>query len=908
MRTTSHRRARMRMPLPLPLARRAIAMAAAVVVCAPVMAVEAVAAAEPNALRRHASQADRTLEGVDLRPEARPEAEPRVEFDRGFLRAFGQDIDLSRFEYDESVVEGSQPAEVSVNDTLYGTYALTFSRNPSSGRIEPCLPAALVTRFGLDPARQLQPVPEDGCAFLDQLVEGGSYDYDPGEQKLAITVPQAFLLYKVRGYVPPDALDPGINAASFRYNFNYARNDNTGGASGQYLYGSVQSAFNYGEWRFHTFGALNANEGQAARWDHVAAYAQRPIPAMQAEATFGDWNTPGVLFDTTPVRGVNLATDDRMLPDSMRGYAPVIRGVARSNAVVTVRQGSNVVFESNVPPGEFEFRDLFATGYGGDLEVTVTESDGQTQQFTVPYGSIAQLLRADYTKYSLTFGQVREAEFTHPPLLMEGTVQHGLTDDVTLYGGAQITASTYYASVMGGLAVNTPLGALGLDVTQSFTLCEDFGDDCNKQGQSVRASLGKQLPTLGTYFSLVAYRYSSPGYYSLMDALRIREVQLGNTSVEPLRLRDKFDVNVTQNLGGNRGNLFLTGSYGRRWEDNSRSLGFQAGYTNSWGPARYNLSVGRTRNALGHDENSVFLSVTFPLGRSATNPVSVAVSGSRIADRSDMRTSLTGSVGEHGQASYGAWFDAATGGTTAFGGTLGYTGQAAKGSLSYGHSAGSNSVGVNVSGGVLVHGDGVNFASELGDTVALVEAEGASGAHVLPYSRTRIGDNGMAVVPYVTPYQWNNIELDLQGADMGVQVDNTRIVTAPTAGAVVKVKFDSKQAASTVLRLTKPDGSPVPFGATLALDNGESVGLVGANGMIVAANLPERAVLTASWGKAPDQQCQIRYVADAAATAGNSQSVDVRDMACLPEAMDAPEAPDATNAQPAPAASQQESS
>ena len=42
-----------------------------------------------------------------------------------------------------------------------------------------------------------------------------------------------------------------------------------------------------------------------------------------------------------------------MFPDGMRSYAPEIRGVAQSNALVTVRQGSNIIYQTTVPPGPF---------------------------------------------------------------------------------------------------------------------------------------------------------------------------------------------------------------------------------------------------------------------------------------------------------------------------------------------------------------------------------------------------------------------------------------------------------------------------------------------------------------------------------------------------------------------------
>lgn len=838
--------------------RCAIAVAVAWLVVSPAMAAES----ESEVQRRRGPAA------------ATPE---HVEFESGFVRALGQSLDLSRFERDESMTEGEHPQEVIVNGTSYGTHVLRFSRRPASQTLEPCFPKTLVTRFGLHPDHQLRTLEDGECAYLDELVEGGSVDHEPGEQKLSVAIPQYFLRYNVRGYVPPDALDEGITAATFRYHLSYTNNQNSRGNSGQYLYGGLDSSFNYGPWRFRSYGTLSSNEGQSTRWDHVAAYAQRALPKIQAEATIGDANTTGQLFDTTPIRGVTLATDDRMLPESLRGYAPVVRGVARSNAVVTIRQASNVIFEANVPPGEFAFNDLYATGYGGDLEVTVTEADGQTQKFTVPYGSIAQLLRENYTKYSVTAGTIRDSGIAHAPILMEGTIQHGLTNDITLYGGVQITAPTYYAAAMAGAAFNTPLGALGLDLTQSYTLCVDFAHHCTATGHSIRASLGKQLPT-GTYFSLIGYRYSSPGYYSLMDAMYLREYQDGRSEQTPLRLRDRFDMNVTQTLGEKYGSLFFTGSYGRRWEDNSRSLTFQAGYSNSLGKARYNVSLARTQNANGSNENSAFLTVSMPLGRSDVNPATLGVSASHADGRSDMRTTVTGSLGDRAQGSYSTWFDAATGGDTSFGGALGYTADAAKGSASYGRSPHTNSFGGNLSGGVVVHDGGVNFASELGSTIALVKADGAEGARVLPYQHTRISKNGTAIVPYVTPYQWNNVELDLKGADMGLQVDNTRIMTAPTSGAVVRLKFDSRHTESAVLRIRQQDGSLMPFGATVADADGNLIGTVGGGGTVIATDLPASTSLTVVWGD-PPQQCSVQYTKQEASSS-KTQEVPVQDVTC----------------------------
>jgi outer membrane usher protein len=77
-----------------------------------------------------------------------------------------------------------------------------------------------------------------------------------------------------------------------------------------------------------------------------------------------------------------------MYPASMRGYAPVIRGTAGSSAEVSIRQNGHEIYRINVAPGAFVIDDLPLLSSGGDLEVMITEADGQGRMFTVPYSSV----------------------------------------------------------------------------------------------------------------------------------------------------------------------------------------------------------------------------------------------------------------------------------------------------------------------------------------------------------------------------------------------------------------------------------------------------------------------------------------------------------------------------------------
>jgi outer membrane usher protein len=65
-----------------------------------------------------------------------------------------------------------------------------------------------------------------------------------------------------------------------------------------------------------------------SQYSSINTYLQRDIPLLKGRMLLGESNTTGQLFDTLPFSGVQLASDERMLPESLRGYAPEIRGIA----------------------------------------------------------------------------------------------------------------------------------------------------------------------------------------------------------------------------------------------------------------------------------------------------------------------------------------------------------------------------------------------------------------------------------------------------------------------------------------------------------------------------------------------------------------------------------------------------
>ncbi|HDT7461240.1 TPA: fimbria/pilus outer membrane usher protein, partial [Escherichia coli] len=207
--------------------------------------------------------------------------------------------------------------------------------------------------------------------------------------RLNVEIPQAMLVSRPRGYISPSQWQTGVPAAFVSYDVNHWRY-RTPDMENNQSYLGLRAGFNAGGWAFRHRGTESWSDGHAEGYRSIETNLQHDIAMLRAQLTLGDFTTTGELMDSNSLRGIRLASDDRMLPGSLRGYAPVVRGMAGSNARVTVRQNGNIIYETTVPAGPFSISDLYPSGYGGDLTVTVTESDGQTRSFIVPFASVAQ--------------------------------------------------------------------------------------------------------------------------------------------------------------------------------------------------------------------------------------------------------------------------------------------------------------------------------------------------------------------------------------------------------------------------------------------------------------------------------------------------------------------------------------
>lgn len=809
-----------------------------------------------------------------------------VEFDSSFLVGqSAKNVDLSRFERGNVVLPGVYSVDITVADGWQGRRDITFREQSDQTSAVPCFDRALLTEMGVDWGKVAEAASKEGnrvdpasvlahgplCGDLSTLIPDSTVQYDASQQQMQIGIPQAYMSRTARGWVDPSHWDSGVTAATISYNANVYESRFQGQSfTSGYL--GLDAGFNIGDWRVRHSGFALWTPGSGTQYENSMTYARRDLPGIRGQLTLGDATTDGSLFDgSVRILGAQLASDDRMLPRSQRGFAPIIRGVAESNALVTIRQNGIIIYRTNVAAGPFEIDDLYPTGQSGDLEVTITEADGRQKTFTVPFSGLPQLLRPGQSRYTFSAGKVALPGLLTNPYVMQAGWQQGMTNTVTGYGG--VTVSAGYGAAMLGIALNTPYGALNADLTEARTSIPGSG---TMQGRSLRIGYSHSLESIGTSFTVAAYRYSSRGYMDLNSAIVARDAARGGSAGVFSQTHSRLDINISQALGEKAGSLYVNGSIQRYWNGGSNTT-YSAGYSNRLGRVTYSLSVLRTResdramsgnfpDALSiaapgnRSETQVMLTLSIPLGKSARAPHLSTILAHDTATGGSVQTSVTGTAGDRNQFGYGTSFTRQTqDGDNSYSANGQYEGRNAIVSGNISHSTGGNQASMQLAGGVVAYKGGVTLANQLGDTMAIIHAAGAEGAAVDgTSSNVRLDSHGNAIAPFLQPYELNTIALDPTGLPLDLELLDSTQTVAPHAGAVVLLNYRTV-IGRTVLIDSSVNGEPLPFGAEVTDEKGNNVGMVGQASQIVARGLNDDGQLTVAWGHAVKDSCVIRY-------------------------------------------------
>lgn len=811
-----------------------------------------------------------------------------TEFENVFLHKDKAGATPEVFLYRNNVMPGLKKVDIYLNDKLVDQFPIHFIEDKKSRIVTPCLSYELLNTVGIKTSlyqgwKDTEKTSDIGaenaakagtaqkCEDVEAHIPSAKVVYDDTLQILSITVPQEAIDSQRFTMISPKEWDNGTPSLRTSYSGYFYRSklkgmetgdDREEDSSSQSSYVSLNSIASVGPWRFYSIDSFSKDPEQGWESNHDRLYLARDIALLRSKMSVGDLYTytPSNIMGTVPLRGVTLGTSDRMMLDNQFSYAPVIRGIARTNARLVVRQKNNIVYSTTLTPGPFKIDDLYSAQVGADLNVTVEEADESKQVFSVPYTSLPNLIRPGAMRYNLAAGQYRaDGQPGEKPMVGSGSIEYGF-ESFTLNN--TVLASDKYQSIAVGAAWNVgTIGAFSFDFAQAR-----YQDtwDTNKtvNGSAIRMLYAKQFDSTDTGLQILGYQYRSKDFldfsefvdhsnYQDIDGYEYGEEQWDR------RRRSRIEMSVNQGLQGNS-SLYFSLSQDRFYQNSDKSTSMSGGFGTQIGHANVSVTYTYTKDT-DYDDNQISLSISMPLnwGEQQSNYSSLSYGLSRNKDNDysqslnysasalDNRLNYSANVQQDAQKKFS---EAAS---------IGYNANAASLTGSASHSDYNDQVSAGISGGVVLYKGGVILSQSLGDTIGIVETPGASGIGVSSNSSVHTDRWGRAIVTYLSPYRYNTINLDTTQTE-GVELKESTRKVVPTEGAAVLLRFATRvgRRAMAVVQSTKN----IPLGAVAHVKGEkEEAGIVGNNGLTYLSGLEatQDQQINVTWGDSAAQQCSF---------------------------------------------------
>lgn len=653
----------------------------------------------------------------------------------------------------------------------------------------PCMNRALMEEWGvITPLLERLEWDDQGCLTPSSAREYSlEYRLQPQDGLLTLNFPEPAFNPQQNG-VSTSRWDDGINALFVNYRLDTdqrsARSSwDTGGTDATL---ALDNGLNIGPWRLR-YQNVFWREADASHGSYTSGYSLwRSVQALRARLTLGDGYTSSNLFDSLPYRGVSLASDNAMLPDRWRPYAPTINGYARSEAEVTIRQNGERVYRIRVPPGPFTIRDFYPPNDEGNLELTIQESDGTERVRVLPYTLMPNLVQQGRVSYELAAGRYRpwHGSDMDKDRFWQSTLSWGAWSGLTLFAG--MLQGEHYLSQLAGAGGNLgKWGALSADVTLARY---------RQRGEGLHGSVWRlryAKAFLNTETSLTAQlRYYPRGsqYRSLEEKLsRAQMLNYGwDDDTTARRLQGQLELN--QNIG----------------EDSSVNLSW------SWMRARGRTSgssaLTLSANTLYKDVDiSLYASYERPQGYPEEATVGINISipfsfGSRTANVGYVSELASHDKDSHGVNVYGSAlkdyslrYDVTAKhevhGNDELNASLGYQYNAGEANISMTRGGAKRDWHADVSGSVVLHGGGITLGQRLGGTSALIDVPGTPGVGFYNQFGATTNGKGELLVSYMTPWRVNRVTVDSFNLPTELKFEYEEREAVPTDGAIVKVHF-----------------------------------------------------------------------------------------------------------------------
>lgn len=772
-------------------------------------------------------------------------------FDPGLLQAVDGKAALS----DTSLLsQGVQPAgtyrvHINVNGNPVMISSVRFDHNKEKQLIA-CLSFKAYQKLGVNMSKLLSDAKDNeltkNCAPMEEQVPETKTDFDFTKLQLDITIPQTVLRDESIQGVPEDEWDNGIPALVSNYQLSGQQYLSQKSDTPNSVYANVMNGLNIGAWRYRNNSTLSNKDG----WKSITNYVETAINSLKGELTVGDSSTSGDVFDSILIRGIQLSSDDDMLPDQLSGFAPIIRGIAKSNAQVTVRENGYVIYQRSVPPGPFVINDLSSVSDGGKLDITVTEADGSETKNTLSYSSVPQLLRTGQIKYNLSAGRFITGSNAHEdePEIIQLALSRGMPLNTTLYGGSQLHENYKAYSLGMGIDMKS-LGGVALDVTSSKARRNDEIAD----GKMVRLTYRTDLPETDTQIQL-DNRYYIDNYLSFSDWATAENLFLDS------RKKKEYSLSINQSIIDSH-SFYLMLSRSEDM-DNSVSRSWQLGWNGSFSTVSFSLAYSMNRNggdAEWDKQLALTLSIPFTERFPRAQPMVNYTATSGLKNDISNQLGVNGKFGGNQNFNWNTQlsYAATQGEQSTKSASAGVDYQGNYGDMNVTYNADQNRyVSWNASGSVVTHRHGVTFGRYSTGSLGLVSIPDAADVPLNNGMGLTTDPRGFALVTDLRPYHRNNLSIDTRNASKALDFASTSTQLVPTKDAVVVAQFTAISGRKAVVTI-QHHGDVLPFGTRTRIEGSDNVYYVGDKGQVYLNAVPDKGQLNFSWGE--NETCSVPF-------------------------------------------------
>lgn len=767
-------------------------------------------------------------------------------------------IDVSQFSRRGFIMPGRYLMAVRINQRDFPEQDVTFySAGKNLKESLPCLTREDVAVFGLKPQLRAKLAwwHQEQCLDITSIA-GMTVQGDLARAELVITLPESWLEYRAPEWDPPSRWDEGIAGALLDYNLSMQALERQQEGWGYNMSGNGVTGMNIDAWRLRAEWQGSAAERSAQHnsrqqtFDWSRYYAWRAIPSLRARMTLGEDYLNSALFDSFRFAGASLRSDDNMLPPGLRGYAPEVTGVARTNAKVTVSQQGRVLYETQVPAGAFRIQEL-NDALTGELDVRIEEQDGSVQYFQLDTATIPYLTRPGAVRYKLAAGKpaVDSHQLTDPAFAV-GEFSWGMTNNWSAYGGA--LAGKDYQTLSVGMGRDLSMyGAVALDSTLSRAV---FAQDETLHGNAWRLSYAKRFAETDSQFTFAGYRFADRHFMTMPDYLT--SVLQGVTDN---RNKQRYTLSFYQRLAPWHLGIWLNYSYQAGWDHSSRER-YDVTFSHDLNLGRWkniNTSLALFRNQYRHShETGGWLSLSVPWGSQSTLSYNLALNNQRTEQnvsyygRRDQRSSYQLSAGS---SHLGGMFS----------GFYVYEGDNAQLSANarYQHHS-YRAAGMAAQGGVTLtsQGGALHRITAPGSTRLLVDTEGVANVPVQGYGSPVMSNSfGKAVISEVSSYYRNSARIDVENLSDQAEATRSVVQATLTEGAIGYRQFHVIAGLKAMATIRLTDGRYPPFGALVRNVKQQQTGMVSEGGNVWLSGIRAGEKMLVEWGEG--MRCSVELPA-----------------------------------------------